>query len=612
MKLKLSDKLEYKLVNLPSSPGVYLYKNKKDEIIYIGKAKNLKNRIKSYFTNFGKHQQFKTEILVSKIDNVEYILTDTELEALVLESSLIKKHKPKYNIDLKDDKSYPYLKVTRELFPKITITRKILNDGAKYHGPYSNVKSLRRILKDLKAFFKIRNCNLAIDESSIKSKKHKVCLNYHIRICSGPCEGFTKPVVYQKNVKKITSFLTGSGQALISELKEKMVEASQDLRFEEAGELRDQIKLLSSYQSDQKVESGNFTPIDYLNIACEDNDACCVIFRVRNGRMVARNHFFLKGVFKKSSEEIAEEFIKKYYFQNTHDIPREIIVSALPEDTKTITEWLSGLRGKKAELIIPKIGNKQKLLKLAYKNAELLLKEMKQQKMEKDYTPRSLLSLKRDLNLPKLPAIIECFDISHFAGRETVASLICFKNAKPYKKRYRRYKIKTVEGIDDFASMKEVVERRYSRLKIEQNEEEPLPNLIIIDGGKGQLSSAVKILNNLELSNIPVVGLAKRMEEVFLPGDPEPIMIPRTSSALKLIKQIRDEAHRFAITFHRNLRGKSQIESKLDSIKGIGKRKKEALLKKFGSLKRVTEASLSELLEIKGITEKIANELKKL
>lgn len=598
----MNPNLEHKLSHLPTDPGCYLYKDAHGKIIYIGKAKNLKNRIKSYFANIGRHQQFKTEILVKKISDLEYIITDTELEALVLEANLIKKHKPKYNIDLKDDKSYPYIRITREQYPQIYITRNIVQDGSRYLGPYTNVRAIRELLTSLKKTFLIRQCDLLITDESIRQKKHKLCLNYQIKICSGVCNGLEDSVSYNEKLKQIIAFLTGTDKDIAGELKEKMEAAAHELNFESAARYRDQIKVLNDFGSRQKVENADQTARDYIALAREDNDACCVVFKVRNGRLIGRNHYFLDGVFQKEPAKIISEFISVYYSQTDYDYPEELMLQQEVEDADILKEWLSSLRGRVVNLVLPKIGEKSKLLFLAEKNGQLLLNDMKLEKLKKDFTPRSLISLQRDLKLEKLPVIIECFDISHFAGRETVASMVCFKNAKPFKSRYRKFKINTVEYIDDFASMREVVERRYSRLVKEQDAENPLPDLIMVDGGKGQLSSAVEIMSRLGLGHIPIIGLAKRLEEVFKPGESEPEMIPRTSSAIKLLQQVRDEAHRFAITYHKLLRGKEQVASELDEIPGIGPAKRTALIKHFGSVAGIKKADKEQLQAVKGIS----------
>ena len=602
----MNEKIENTLSNLPASPGVYFFRNKDGKIIYIGKAKVLKNRVKSYFMNIGKHEQFKTEILVKKIDSIEYIVTDNELEALLLEANMIKQHKPKYNIDLKDDKSFPYIKITKELFPQVFITRNIDKDGSKYLGPFTHVRTIRAILSVLKKLLKIRNCRHNITSDAIRDKKFRPCLDYQIGICGGYCADEKEAGDYKNRVKNIAAFFSGQENDLTDMLETKMKESAENKNFEQAAEFRDALKSVSDFTFRQKVENAVSTPRDYFAVEIEDNDACCVVFKLRNGRLVARNNFFLKGVWQKTEEEVLEEFIKLYYDMSQHDVPAEIVLNTDIVDYAVIEDWLKVLSGQKVNILSASIGDKAKLLFLAQKNAQLLLNDLKLEKMKRDFTPGSLKSLMRDLNLSKVPDIIECFDISHFAGKETVASMVTFKNAKPYKSGYRRFKIRTVEGVDDFASMREVIERRYSSLK---EEPDPVwPDLIMVDGGKGQLSSAVEILADLNITNIPIIGLAKRLEEVFVPEKSEAIIIPRTSSALKLLQQVRDESHRFAITYHQTLRGKS-ISSELENIKGIGPSKRKELLNKFGSLKRIKEASIEELMEIKGITEELAKKI---
>ena len=606
----MNNKLEIKLKNLPFNPGVYLYKDKTGKIIYIGKAKNLCNRILSYFQNQGKHEQFKTEVLVRRISDLDYIITDTELEAVFLERNLIKKHKPKYNIDLKDDKSYPYIRITKELYPRIIVTRTIVKDGSTYLGPYTNVKYIRQILKNLKKIFLIRNCSLNITEESVINKKHKVCLDYHIKICEGVCVGHEASDTYNRKVRQIISFFNGNESGLTKILEDKMLKSSENLEFEKAAKYRDQLNVVKGFSEKQKVESPDMAARDFIHYAREENDVCCVVFKIRNGKLISRNQYFLKHANEKDETEILQEFIKLYY-PDIFDYPQEVILPAELEDSEVLSDWLSSLKNKKVSITVPKIGTKNKLLWLAEKNAKILLNDHILSKIKKDFTPRSISSLHRDLNLKKIPNLIECFDISHFAGRETVASMVCFKNGSPYKKRYRRFKIQTVEGVDDFASMREVVYRRYKRLSKEKSEEEPLPDLIIIDGGKGQLSSAYRILKELKL-NIEVIGLAKKMEEVFFPGESDSIMVPRTSSGLKLIQQLRDEAHRFAITYHRNLRQKEQTNSRLNDVEGIGKAKSSYLLKKFGSLKNILKASDKEILAVNGISRSILDKIRQI
>ncbi|MCK5761161.1 MAG: excinuclease ABC subunit C, partial [Candidatus Delongbacteria bacterium] len=397
---------------------------KTGKIIYIGKAKNLKSRVKSYFLNIGKHQQFKTEILVKKIHEIEYIVTDNELEALLLEANLIKKHKPKYNIDLKDDKSYPYIKITKELFPQIYVTRKIINDGSKYLGPFMQVKHVRILLKNLKKILKLRNCKLNITQDSIDNKKHKLCLDHHIKICNAPCVGLEDAESYNDRIKNIAAFFNGKNNKLNEIIIEQMKNASDTKNFEVAADFRDASKLVETFSTKQKVENATGIATDYFAVEIEDNDACCAVFKLRSGRLIARNHFFLKSVYGRSESEVIEEFIKLYYNISQHDIPYEIILDMKVDDKKTIEQWLKTISEHKVKITKPSIGDKAKLLFLTQRNAKLLLQDMKLEKLKKDFTPRSLNSLMRDLDLKKVPNIIECFDISHFAGKETVASMV--------------------------------------------------------------------------------------------------------------------------------------------------------------------------------------------
>ncbi len=603
----MNEGLENTLKNLPSDPGVYFFKNREGKIIYIGKAKSLRNRVKSYFLNIGKHQQFKTEILVKKISSIEYIVTDNELEALLLEANMIKQHKPKYNIDLKDDKSFPYIKITKELYPQVYITRNTENDGSRYLGPFTHVKSVRSILNILKKLLRIRNCRHILTERSVIEKKVRPCLDYQIRICEGYCRYENSPETYIEKIKNISSFFSGKDSGLIKMLEENMKRIAADKNFELAAEFRDALKSVNDFSIRQKVENAVSLPRDYFAVEIEDNDACCVVFKLRNGRLIAKNSFNLKGVYHKTGEEVLEEFIKLYYNISRFDIPEEIVLNTDITDNTVIEKWLKALSGKRVNILSAQIGDKAKLLFLAQKNARLILNDLKLEKLKRDFTPGSLKSLMRDLELKKIPLTIECFDISHFAGKETAASMVTFKNARPLKSGYRRFKIRTVEGVDDFASMREVIERRYSSLKEEKEPE--YPDLIMVDGGKGQLSSALEVLSELELTHIPVIGLAKRLEEVFLPGKSEAVIIPRTSSSLKLLQQIRDESHRFAVSYHQNLRGKT-VSSGLEQIKGIGPAKRKELLKKFGSVKRIAEAEIEDLKAIRGINDGIAREIK--
>ena len=599
----LAEKLEY----LPKSPGVYLFKDRTGRVIYVGKAKVLRNRVRSYF-NKGEDGRYQYHRLVNAIADLEIIVTDSEIEALILESNLIKKNVPYYNVRLRDDKSYPYLKVTKGLFPRVFLTRKTPKDGSKYYGPYTDVKELRRFLRTFKGVLKIRHCNRTITPELIESKKYRPCLNYHIGRCAGACSGQISPDDYRRNVRHLINLIHGRDAELVTYLKTEMLEASRQQRFEEAAQWRDRLRQVENFGR-QSAVSGLESPLlgdrDVIALACEDEDGCAALFQIRSGRIVGRSHFYLSSVFEKPPAEVLEAFLKDYY-NRTESIPEEIFLPLEIDDTPVLTQWLTRRRGRRVRLEVPKIGDKARLVRLVTRNAELLLADLKLQKSKREFIHHALKALQRDLRLPKPPRRIEAFDVSNIQGRDAVASMVCFKDAKPLKSEYRRFRIRTVEGADDFAMMGEAVERRYKRISAEKK---PLPDLVLIDGGKGQLNRAVKILNELGLDKIPAIGLAKKLEEVFLPGYPEPQNIPKNSSGLKLLCHIRDEAHRFAIDYHRNLRKKRTLAGELDAIPGVGEVRKKALLRHFGSLKRLREADAQAISAVPGISEKLAGRI---
>ena len=593
----MNDNLEQKLTAVPSLPGIYQFLNKNKKIIYIGKAKNLRNRVRSYFRS--KVDSPKTKALVEKIFDFEIIATENEIEALVLENNLIKKYKPRYNVNLKDDKTYPYIKVTKEPYPQIYYTRDIVKDGSKYFGPYTNVKQMKTSLRMLTKIFKIRSCTYFIDDDVIKKKKIKVCLDYHIKKCDGPCEGLVSVEEYNKMVKQVIKVLRGKTNELIDELKHEMQIASEQLKFEKAAELRDKIEQLSVYSSRQKIVTNDFEDKDILAVAVEAKDAACTILNIRSGRLVGKRQLKLSIEADEELNKIYNAAIKFYYGEYV-EVPKNIIIETLPDDDKALLNWLNSKTEKKVNFVIPKIQSDTKsLLNMCKQNAILQLKDIQLQRMKKDGNlPYVLSSLKRDLRLTSLPRKIECFDISNLQGTDTVASMVVFVDGKPKKSLYRKYIIKTVEGPDDFASMQEVIERRYSKVK-ENNE--PLADLIMVDGGKGQLSSAVEILDNLGFRKYQIIGLAKRLEEVFFPGISEPQTIPKTSSSLKLLQHLRDEAHRFAITFHRKRRDGRTIKTELTEIEGIGPKLAEKLLLHFRSVTEVKNADILELSKVVGL-----------
>ena len=586
--------LEDKIKNLPSKPGVYQFKNDKDQVIYVGKARNLKNRVRSYFHS--NVTNAKTEALVKKINDVELVVTDSEIEALVLENNLIKELKPRYNIDLKDDKSFPFIKITNEPFPQVYSTRRVIKDGSKYFGPYTSVKSMKAALRMINQIFKIRSCKYDINEETIAKKKYKVCLDYHIKKCDGPCEGLVSEKDYKDMVQEVVKVIRGKTDDLIKELEVKMETAASQTEFEKAAETRDKIEQLKIISSRQKIVSNDFEDRDVISVAYEGKDSACSIFNIRNGKLVGKKQLRLN---LKGAEELPEiyESLIKFYYDEITEIPKELLFEVEPTNSDLIKNWLDLRAEKKVKFIVPQRGELKSLVKMCKENAILQLKEIQIQKMKREgNVPYSLSALQRDLRLKILPKKIECFDISNLQGTDSVASMVVFVDGKPKKSLYRKFIIKEVAGPDDFASMQEVIRRRYTRA-IENND---FPDLIMVDGGKGQLSSAVEILNNLGLKQIPIIGLAKRLEEVFFPLKSDPESIPKTSSGLKLLQQIRDEAHRFAITFHRNRRSKRTFTSELNEIEGIGPSTAQKLIKSIGSVNAIKNAAEETLSAVVG------------
>ncbi len=587
--------LNNKLKTLPTRPGVYQFKNDKDKVIYVGKARNLRSRVRSYF--HGSATNAKTIALVKKIKDVELVVTDSEIEALVLENNLIKELKPRYNIDLKDDKSFPFIKVTNEPYPQVYSTRQVIKDGSKYFGPYTSVKSMKSALRMIKQIFKIRSCKYDINEVTITKKKYKLCLDYHINKCDGPCEGLISEREYNEMVQEVIKLLRGKTDDLIKELETKMQKASSSLDFEKAGEIRDKLEQLKTISSKQKIVSNDFIDRDVISVAFEDNDSACSIFNIRSGKLVGKKQLRLSLKGGEELPEIYNSIVKFYYGEHT-EIPKEILFETEPIDSDLLKQWLNLRAEKKVKFVIPQRGELRSLVNMCKQNAILQLKEIQIQKMKKEgQVPFAVAALQRDLRLIKPPKKIECFDISNLQGTDSVASLVVFVDGKPKKSLYRKFIIQDVEGPDDFASMQEVIRRRYTRIL---KNKQPLPDLIMVDGGKGQLSSAVAILNDLGLKQIPIIGLAKRLEEVFFPRKSEAESIAKTSSGLKLLQQIRDEAHRFAITFHRKRRNKRTFTSELTTIKGIGPSTAQMLLKLLGNVSTIKKESLEKITAVVG------------
>ena len=594
--------LEEKLALLPTKPGVYQHKDADGKVLYVGKAKNLRSRVRSYFQE-SRPRDGRLAILVNKIADVEIIVTDTEAEALILENNLIKKLKPRYNVNLRDDKTYPYVCITGERFPRVFPTRRIRKDGSKYFGPYTNVKSLRLVLRTIKSIFKLRTCSLNLSQDAIESGRYEPCLEYHIKNCDAPCVGLQSEESYNQTIRQVEQLLNGKTSGLIDLLRSEMNDQAAKLNFEEAAAYRDQIAALERYSQKQRIVSADALDRDAFGLAVdrEQDVACGVVFKIRDGKVVGSQHKFIRRIDGVDNAGLMQSFVERYYSEASF-FPEEVLLSEALSDPDPLSDLLREQQGRHVPLRVPERGDKAGLTRLVAVNAEHHLQEWVAERNRKteNRIPHSLSSLQKDLRLSTLPRRMECFDISHLAGTGTVASCVVFIDGKARPSEYRTFKIRdTPEGTpDDFASMREVVSRRYRRLI---DEESDLPDLVIIDGGKGQLSSAETALKDIDAyGRFPIVGLAKRLEEVFFPHDSEPVLIPRASASLQLLQRIRNEAHRFAITFQRKQRKRSTLQSELTEIAGIGPRTAQKLLTTFGSVKRVKSASEADLVNCVG------------
>jgi len=567
---------------VPDRPGVYFFKNKKQNIIYIGKAKSLRKRVVSYFRPENKLDP-KTAVMMRNASAIDWIVVGTEVDALLTEANMIKEYKPKYNVFLKDDKTFPYIRITNEPYPRIEIVRmkSIARDGHTYFGPYTDTGYLRDVLKTINYIFPVRSCTYAIDDRFIKTSNVKVCLDYHIKRCDGPCEGFVSSESYQAMVSDIKQFIRGRSREIERYLKDRIDKESKSQRYEEAARYRDQLVAVKEFTKNQNKFVASDSSRDIIGIAFEGLYAIGLVFRIRNGKFITKEKFNISNISEWSYDIMLPQFILQYY-SSTQDIPSEIIIDTSYTDILSQERWLEQIAGKKVSIRVPKRGEKLKALNLCKRNAELMLNDIKLKKIKRrEYIPKSISQLQHDLSLAVPPRRIEAFDNSNTQGQNPVAAMVTFVNSKPLKKGYRRFNIKTVDGPDDYASMREIIYRRYSRVI---KEKLPQPDLILIDGGKGQLSSAKSALDELGLSYIPLIGLAKRLEEVFVPGSQEPQSISKASAGLRLLKNIRDEVHRFAITFHREARSKDMLRSSLSGINGLGKRRIQSLISEFESL----------------------------
>ncbi|MFO7848017.1 MAG: excinuclease ABC subunit UvrC [Balneolaceae bacterium] len=596
----MSITVQEKIDHLPLSPGVYQFKDSRGNHLYVGKAKKLRNRVRSYFQNSRNHDG-RLRVMISKIDDLEVIVTDSEAEALILENNLIKKHQPRYNIMYRDDKSYPYICVTRESKPRVYPTRTVIRDGSKYFGPYDHVGHMRRMLDTIRKTFDLCTCAVSpkmVDRSRGVPKWHS-CFDDYLDSCSGDWDMER----YQNTIEKVERLLTGKTEDLIREIREEMEIASKALAFEEAAKLRDSMESLIKYNKKMKIVDNKQINRDIFALEVDEelSEACGVLFKVREGKLIGKFHRFLRNIEDRRSEVLVQSFVEDYYTgQFAGAIPDEVYVSEKMEDPDPLAEYLWEQHQKKVPIRVPKIGEKKHLINMAISNAKLNLgqRKLEKEKQEKERIPQSVKDLKEFLHLDRLPRRIECFDNSNIQGSDPVASMVSFVDAQPRKSEYKRFKIKTVTGADDFASMKEIVKRRYKRVKEEKLQ---VPDLILIDGGKGQLNAAVEALKEIDFMDAcEIAGIAKRFEEIFLPGKADPVMIPKTSSSLKLLQRARDEAHRFAITYHRQKRSKRTVQTELTSIDGIGNKTAEELIKTFGSVKKVKESPREKLQEVIG------------
>lgn len=590
------DNLKDILSSLPDSPGIYRYYNREGELIYVGKAKSLKKRVSSYFNKQSQYNR-KTEKLVSEIVKIEFTITNSEFDALLLENNFIKQNQPKYNILLKDDKTFPYLCILKEHFPRIIYTRKYIPKQGEYFGPYTSVVSMKAVLELVRQLYSIRTCSLLLSQENIEQKKFKVCLEFHIGNCKGPCEGLQEEASYLEEIAQARNILKGDLSVVEDEFSRRMKEASTALEFEKAALYKHKLELLEKFQTKSLVVNRKLTDIDVITITSSESNAFINYLQIKEGSIIFSKNVEVKKKLDESDEDILGIVVQE--LRSTYRSNNPEVYTNLPLTVKS----------DEFENVIPQIGDKKKLVDLSLKNALYLKKEKEIDKEEQKSKKNKVLHIMQEnLRLLNYPKIIECFDNSNFQGTNPVASMVRFVDGKPDKKGYRHFNIKTVTGPDDFASMKEIVGRRYKRI---MEEESVYPNLIIIDGGKGQLSSACEALQELSLyGKIPIIGIAKRLEEIYYPEDSVPLLISKKSPALLLIQRIRDEAHRFAITFHRQKRSKSTFITEIESIPGIGKKTADKLLAHFKSVKKIKEADLDELIKIAG--ENMAKKIKEL
>ena len=612
--------VEQRLLATPERPGVYLMKDPRGTVLYVGKASVLRSRLRSYF---GSPANLPNKIrrMLGHLHDFEYIVTDSPAEALILENTLIKRYKPRYNARLKDDKTYPYLKIDlSEEFPRVYITRRVAKDGARYFGPFATAGTVRKTMDLVKRLFPYRSCT-----KNITGNDPRPCLEYYINRCVAPCTGYASKEDYAKVIGQVVMFMEGDTAAVTDDLKANMERASEDLEFERAAVLRDRMKAVEKVAEEQriKVDSNPVSDMDVIALAQGTNESWVEVFFIRKGKLIGREHFFMEGTQDETEALVLGQFVKQFY-QTALVVPPRVVVQHRLEDEETITQWLRQLRGGAVRLVCPQRGIHKELVQTVADNARQGLAQHRIKWMDNtDIIQQAMSDLEEELSLPLPLRRMECYDISHIQGSNTVGSMVVFEDGKPKPDHYRRFKVKTVDGVDDFESIREVLRRRFKRLAAARAAEARgegqaagidsfgvIPDLVLIDGGKGQLSAALEVFLELGLDDVPLASLAKENEELFVPHTPEPIILPRDSQALYLVQRIRDEAHRFAITYHRNLRSKSSLRSPIDNVTGIGPKRKRMLMRRFGTLKGIREAAVGDLASLPGMTRSLAIRLK--
>jgi excinuclease ABC subunit C len=593
------------LRTLPAKPGIYLFKDKEGKVIYVGKAANLNSRVRSYFGT-PSNLSSKTQQLVSRIQDFEFVVTSSEQEALILECNMIKKHTPRYNVSLKDNKTFPYLRIdVNEDWPRVCITRRVHKDGARYFGPFASAGSVRKTLRLIEKIFPFRSCS-----KHIEGKDKRPCLDYYIRRCLGPCIGAVGKQEYHDVINQVILFLQGKQELILRELNANMKAAAQQSQFERAALLRDQIKAIEEVIEGQRIAIKLQGDKDVVGLAQNEEQAYLQLLSVRNSKLIGQDHFIMEGIQGESARQIMTGFVKQYYASASY-IPPLILLQHAVDEPQMLSEWLNQQRGGKVKLQVPQRGAKKKLVDTAAENAAQGLQVALAKETKTEVISSGLQELKNRLHLPKLPRRIECYDVSNIQGTLAVSSMVVLEKGRPKPAHYRRFRIKTVAGADDCAMIRETLRRRFKRGLTGEGAWGITPDLVLIDGGKGQLNAAAEVRQELELESIPIASLAKENEEVFIPGDPQPVRIAKDSPALHVLQRARDEAHRFAISYHKKLRHKAAIASTLDDVPGIGPKRKRALIRKFGSIEAIKEASIEEIGRTQGMTLALAQKVKK-